>query len=126
MKKIIATDKAPAALGPYSQAVKTGNLLFISGQLGIDPATSKLVPGGTAAEAKQAMNNLMNVLKAADGGPSDLVKTTILLNDMDDFGAVNAVYAEFFDKDYPARACFQVAKLPAGGMVEIEAVAEIQ
>ncbi len=126
MKEIIATDKAPAALGPYSQGVKTGNLLFISGQLGMDPSTAKLVPGGTAAEAEQAMKNLMNVLKAAGGEPSDLVKTTILLNDMDDFGAVNTVYAKFFDKDYPARACYQVAKLPAGGMVEIEAVAEVK
>lgn len=126
MKKIITTDKAPAALGPYSQGVKTGNLLFISGQLGIDPSTAKLVPGGTAAEAEQAMKNLMNVLKAAGGESSDLVKTTILLNNMDDFGAVNTVYAGFFDKDYPARACYQVAKLPAGGMVEIEAIAEIE
>lgn len=126
MKEIIATDQAPAALGPYSQAVKTGNLLFISGQLGIDPKTSKMVTGGTAAETEQAMKNLMNVLKAAGGKPSDLVKTTILLNDMDDFGAVNTIYAGFFEKDFPARATFQVAKLPAGGMVEIEAVAEVK
>lgn len=125
MSEIIKTEKAPKALGPYSQAVKTGNLLFISGQLGIDPASSGLVPGGTAEEAAQAMKNIMAILGEAGTDSSALVKTTILLTDMGDFGAVNEVYAGFFNGSFPARACFAVKALPAGGSVEIEAVAAL-
>jgi 2-iminobutanoate/2-iminopropanoate deaminase len=119
----IATVEAPAAVGPYSQAVRSGNLLFISGQLGLAPATGTLVGPGVADEARQALCNLAAVLAAAGGGMDEVVKATIYLIDMQDFASVNAVYAEFFAAPFPARACVAVAALPKGGRVEIEAVA---
>ncbi|MDX9861889.1 MAG: Rid family detoxifying hydrolase [Rhodospirillales bacterium] len=122
-RQAIATDQAPAAVGPYSQAVRSGNLLFLSGQLGLDSATGVLVGPGVADEARQALRNLAAVLAAAAGGMGDVVKSTIYLTDMQDFAAVNAVYAEFFAAPFPARACVAVAALPKGGRVEIEAVA---
>ena len=125
MSEVISTDMAPKAIGPYSQAVKAGDMLFISGQLGIDPQSSSLVTGGVEAEASQAMKNLLAILEKAGGDSSHLVKTTILLSSMDDFGKVNEIYKGFFSGSFPARACYEVSRLPAGGKIEIEAIAVI-
>jgi len=122
MKQILFTDSAPKAVGPYSQAVAMGDTVFTSGQLGIDVATGKLA-SGVEAQAHCSMKNLGAVLKAAGLTYADILKTTIFLNDMADFAAVNAVYASYFSGDYPARSCVQVAALPLGGLVEIECVA---
>lgn len=122
MVKTIATEKAPKALGPYCQARVAGGLIFTSGQLGIDPAAGTLQEG-TAAQAKQAMINLGAVLAAAGAGYDDIVKTVIFLDDVADFGAVNEVYASFFEEAVPARSCVEVAALPAGALVEIECIA---
>ena len=121
----INTNTAPAAIGPYSQAMKAGNLLFCSGQLGLDPGTGNLVAGGIAAEARQALLNLKAVLRAAGCTTSDLVKTTVYLTDMDDFPVVNEIYAELLAPAKPARACIAVAALPKGGNIEIEAIAQL-
>jgi len=119
----IQTERAPKALGPYSQAIRSGDLVFCSGQVGIDPATGALVPGDAAAQARQVMRNLSAVLDAAGLSLASVVKTTIFLASMDDFAAVNAVYGECFDADPPARATVEVARLPLGALVEVEAVA---
>ena len=124
MRKIITTAAAPAALGPYSQAVRAGGFLFLSGQLGLDPATGALREG-VAAQAEQALDNLAAVLKQAGAGFGDVVKTTIFLADMADFQAVNAAYGERFPDRPPARSTVQVAALPRGGLVEIEMVAHL-
>ncbi|NMC56579.1 MAG: RidA family protein [Eubacteriaceae bacterium] len=123
MKKIINTELAPKAVGPYSQAVLAENILYISGQLGIDPAVSKLVEGGVIEQAHQALKNMGEILKEAGYSYDDVVKTTVLLNDIGDFVEVNKVYKEYFTSSYPARAAYQVAALPIGGLVEIEAIA---
>ncbi|BEQ13586.1 Rid family detoxifying hydrolase [Desulfoferula mesophila] len=122
--KTVTAQNAPAAVGPYSHACWAGDLLFVSGQLGLDPATGALAEGGVEAQARQAMANFAAVLKAAGLGWSQVVKTTIFLQDMADFPAVNQIYAEHFsaEEGYPARACVQVAKLPVGGLVEVEGV----
>ena len=122
MRKIITTAAAPAALGPYSQAVWAGGFLFLSGQLGLEPATGALREG-VAAQAEQALDNLAAVLKQAGAGFGDVVKTTIFLADMADFQAVNAVYGARFPDRPPARSTVQVAALPRGGLIEIEMVA---
>jgi len=125
MKNIVSAEKAPAALGPYSHAVAVpagSQLLFTSGQLGIDPATGKLAEG-VEAQTEQALTNLEAVLAAGGCTMADVVKTTVFVQDLGDFGKVNAIYGERFGKDFPARSCVQVAKLPAGGLVEIEAIA---
>jgi 2-iminobutanoate/2-iminopropanoate deaminase len=119
----IASDHAPAAVGPYSQAIRAGNLLFLSGQLGLAPETGAMAGPGVADEARQALRNLSAVLAAAGAGMDAVAKATVYLTDMADFAAVNAVYAEFFAPPFPARACIAVAALPKGGRVEIEAVA---
>ena len=121
-KNVIASDKAPAALGPYSAGIKTGNMVFLSGQLGIDPATGKL-PEGVEAQAKQSLANVGALLEAAGLGYENVVKTTVLLADINDFATVNAVYGDVFPEPYPARSCFAVAALPMGGLVEIEVIA---
>jgi len=123
--KTVIADKAPAAVGPYSHACWAGDLLFVSGQLGRNPLTDSFPEGGVEAQAKQAMLNFGAVLKAAGLEWSQVVKTTIFLQDMADFPVVNQVYAGFFSAEdgYPARACVQVAKLPLGGLVEVEGVA---
>ncbi len=121
-KQIISTAKAPGAIGPYSQATRVGGALFTSGQLGIDPATGKLAEG-VRAQAEQSMRNLGAILSEAGMSYSDIVKTTIFVQDLADFKTVNEVYASFFEGDYPARSCVQVAALPMGGLVEIECVA---
>jgi 2-iminobutanoate/2-iminopropanoate deaminase len=118
-KKVIATDQAPKAIGPYSQGVLVGNMLFVSGQLGIDPLTGKMVEGGVGAQARQALTNVMAILMAANMSLRDAVQVQVFLVDIADFAAVNEVYKEFFGEPYPARAAFAVAALPAGGSVEI-------
>ena len=123
MREAIATNRAPAALGPYSQAIKTDTLLFCSGQLGLDPETGNLVEGGVEAQAQQALANLRAVLEASGSSMARVVKTVIFLADMADFAAVNAVYAQEFLNAPPARSTVQVAGLPKGGLVEIEMIA---
>ncbi len=125
MKTIIATNKAPAALGPYSQAVRSGNTIYVSGQIGIDPATGSLVSDDVQAQAAQALANLEAVLAEAGAAPADVTKTTVFLADMNDFPAVNEIYAKTFTDNPPARSCVAVAALPKGARVEIDAVAEL-
>ena len=121
-REAISTSGAPGAIGPYSQAIAAGGLLFCSGQLGLDPATGELVDG-VEAQAERSLRNLMAVLDAAGLGPADVAKTTVFLADMADFATVNAVYARIFPDPPPARSTVQVAALPKAGRVEIEAVA---
>lgn len=123
MKSAITTTDAPQAIGPYSQAVRVGQWLFCSGQIGLDPATGELVPGGVVAEAGRVLENLRAVLTAAGGSLDDVVRTTIYLVDLADFGRVNEVYARVFQSPYPARATVGVSALPRGARVEIDAVA---
>ena len=125
MKEIITSENAPKALGPYSVANRFGNLVFCSGQLGLDPATNEFVPGGVEAETRRALTNLNGVLHAAGTSMENVVKTTVFLRDMADFAKMNAVYAEFFPINPPARSTVQVAALPRGGAVEIEMIAVI-
>jgi 2-iminobutanoate/2-iminopropanoate deaminase len=122
-KKIIYSEKAPQPLGPYSQAVACGGFLFTAGQVGIDPRTGKLVEGGVKAETRQVMANLSVVLSEAGASFDDVVKSTIFLKDMGDFAAVNEIYGEHFRQSHPARSAIQVAALPLGALVEIEAIA---
>ena len=122
-KKIVSTEKAPKAIGPYSQAIIFENLVFTSGQLGLDPATMELVEGGIEAQTRQVLTNLKHVLGTADSGLKFVVKTTVFLQDMNDFTKMNAIYAEFFPENPPARSTVQVAGLPKGALVEIECVA---
>ena len=122
-RKTIQTDKAPAAMGPYSQALLVGNTLYISGQLGIDPATGKMVEGPAAKQAEQALQNIMAILMEANMSMHNVVQTQVFLADIADFAAVNEVYKTFFAEPYPARAAFGVAALPASGSVEILATA---
>ena len=123
MKKAIQTDRAPQALGPYSQAVLSGDTLYMSAQVGIDPAQGKIVAGDVAGQTRQVMSNLEAVLKASDMAFADVVKTTIFLASLDDFQTVNGIYGDYFDADPPARATVQVAALPLGALVAVEAVA---
>lgn len=126
VKDIIATDRAPRAIGPYSQAVRAGDLVFASGQIPIDPATGEFVAGGIAEQTEQVLHNLTAVLAAAGLGLNQVVKTTVFLADMDDFTAMNEVYGRFFGAEPPARATVQAARLPRDAKVEIEAIAVIQ
>ncbi|MDR2385153.1 MAG: RidA family protein [Tannerella sp.] len=123
MKKAIKTEKAPAAIGPYSQAVKAGDLLFVSGQLGIDPETGNFVADGAEEQARQAFRNIRAIISEAGYEISDIVKTTVFLSDMSDFAVVNEVYARQFDGDFPARSAVAVKTLPKNGLVEIEVIA---
>ncbi len=125
MKQTILAQNAPAAIGPYSHAVVSGSFVFTSGQLGFDPSTGKLLEG-VEAQAEQAFKNLEAVLKASGASLADIVKTTVFLADMKDFPLVNKIYGAHFEGDYPARSCVQVAALPAGGLVEVEAVAVLK
>jgi 2-iminobutanoate/2-iminopropanoate deaminase len=122
-KKIISTEKAPKAIGPYSQAIVVDRLVFTAGQVGLDPATMELVPGGVEAQTRQVLTNLRYVLEKADSGLPSVIKTTVFLQDLADFARMNAVYAEFFPENPPARSTIQVAGLPKGALVEIECVA---
>ncbi len=124
-RSVVKTEKAPKAIGPYSMAVKAGPFVFTSGQLGLDPVTGNLAEGGVEAETRQALTNLGNILQAAGTTMSSVVKTTVFLRDINDFARMNAVYGEFFPENPPARSAFQVAALPKGAAVEIEAVAAL-
>ena len=123
VKEIISTDKAPGAIGPYSQAVKTGNMVFVSGQIPIDPATGHFVSEDVAGQTDQVFKNLQAVLEAAGSGLDKVIKTTVFLADMNDFAAMNEVYGRYFTADYPARATVQAARLPRDARVEIECIA---
>jgi 2-iminobutanoate/2-iminopropanoate deaminase len=124
-KTIVHTDKAPKAIGPYSQAVRTETMVYTAGQIALDPATGELVAGGVEEQTRQVLTNLQNVLEAAGSSLANVVKTTVFLKDMSDFPKMNPVYAEFFGENPPARSTVAVAGLPKGGLVEIEAVALI-
>lgn len=123
MKKVIFTEKAPAAIGPYSQAIEANGMVFLSGQLPVDPATGEFVPGGVAEQTKQCFENIKNVLAAAGLTTANIVKTTVFLADMSLFTEMNGVYATYFEGDFPARSAFAVKALPKGALVEIESIA---
>ena len=122
--KVINTKKAPAAIGPYSQAIQVGNLIYTSGQLPIDPATGVFPEGGIKEQTRQSLTNVKAILEEAGVSMSNVVKTTVFMADMGDFGDMNGVYAEFFSEPYPARSAVAVKTLPKGALVEIEVVAE--
>ena len=128
MRKVIKTAKAPAAVGPYSQAIKTENMVYCSGQLGLDPASGNMVAGGIEAQARQVLRNLQAVLTEAGSDLRHVVKCTVFMQDLADFAVMNQVYSEFFppDAEPPARSTFQVAKLPKDALVEIEAIALVK
>jgi 2-iminobutanoate/2-iminopropanoate deaminase len=123
MKKVISTTKAPAAIGPYSQAIRVGNLVYTSGQIPIDPATGNFVDGGIKEQTRQSLTNVKAILVEAGLSMADVVKTTVFMADMNDFADMNSVYAEFFAEPYPARSAVAVKTLPKGALVEIEVVA---
>ena len=122
MKKVISTDKAPAAIGPYSQAIEVNGMVYTSGIIPVDPATGN-IPQGSVEQAKQALTNLSNLLEAAGTSMDNVIKTTVFFKEMNDFGAINEVYATYFTGDFPARSCVEVARLPKDVMLEIEAIA---
>lgn len=123
MKKVIYTSKAPGAVGPYSQAIEINGTLYISGQIPIVPDTGNIVEGGISEQTEQVLQNIRAILEKAGYEPADVVKSTCLLSDMDNFGEMNTVYASFYPVDPPARAAYQVVKLPLGVMIEIETIA---
>ena len=123
MKKVLATTKAPAAIGPYSQAIRADKFVFVSGQSPIDPATGEFAGDDIAAQTRQSLTNIQNILASEGLTMANVVKTTVLLKNISDFGAMNEVYASFFESDCPARAAFEVAALPKAALVEIEAIA---
>lgn len=122
-KKVISTPDAPAAIGPYSQAIQVGNTLYLSGQLGLNPKTGKFAPGGFEAQARQALKNQEAVLKAAGFSLDDVVQCQVFVKDLNSYPRFNAIYKEFFKKDYPARAVLEVSRIPADGLVEIMMIA---
>ena len=123
MKQVINTNEAPGAIGPYSQAIKANGFLFVSGQLPVVPATGQFAEGGVSGQTRQSLENVKAILAAAGCTLDDVVKTTVFIKDMNDFGAVNTAYAEYFTQDCPARACIEVARLPKDALVEIEVIA---
>ena len=123
MKQVINTNQAPGAIGPYSQAIKANGFLFVSGQLPVVPATGQFAEGGVSGQTRQSLENVKAILAAAGCTLDDVVKTTVFIKDMNDFGTVNTAYAEYFTQDCPARACFEVARLPKDALVEIEVIA---
>ena len=126
MKTIISTPKAPAAIGPYSQAVLVNGMLFTSGVIPIDPETNTLVEGDVTVQARQAIGNLKNLIEASGSSMDKVVKTTVFIKDMNDFGKINDIYKEFFTSDFPARSCVEVARLPKDVLIEIEAIATVE
>lgn len=123
MKKIISTERAPKAIGPYSQAVEANGMLFISGQIPINPAIGKVIEGGIAEQTEQVMKNIGEILKAAGYEFKDVIKSTCLLSDMNNFAAMNEVYGRYYPENHPARAAYGVVKLPLGALIEIETIA---
>ena len=126
MKKCFSTEKGPKAIGPYCTATVSGSVAFLSGMLGIDPTAGKLVEGGVEAQARQSMQNICTVLEELGLSAKAVLKTTVFLSDLNDFGKVNAIYADFFGPDYPSRSCVEVARLPMDALVEIEAIASVE
>ena len=126
MKTIISTPKAPAAIGPYSQAVLVNGMLFTSGVIPIDPETNTLVEGDVTVQARQAIGNLKNLIEASGSSMDKVVKTTVFIKDMNDFGKINDTYKDFFTSDFPARSCVEVARLPKDVLIEIEAIATVE
>lgn len=126
MKTIICTPKAPAAIGPYSQAVLVNGMLFTSGVIPIDPETNTLVEGDVTVQARQAIGNLKNLIEASGSSMDKVVKTTVFIKDMNDFGKINDIYKDFFTSDFPARSCVEVARLPKDVLIEIEAIATVE
>ena len=124
MKKIISTPKAPAAIGPYSQAIEVNGLLFTSGVIPIVPSPGELAEGGIEAQADQAIGNLAALIEAAGAKIENTIKTTVFIKNMDDFAKVNEIYAKYFTTDFPARSCVEVARLPKDVLIEIEAIVE--
>lgn len=124
MKKIISTNEAPAAIGPYSQAIEVGGLIFTSGVIPIVPSTGELVTGGIEEQAEQALGNLAALIKASGAKVENTVKTTVFIKNMDDFAKVNEIYAKYFTTDFPARSCVEVARLPKDVLIEVEAIVE--
>ena len=122
MKKIISTEKAPAAIGPYSQAIEVNGMVYTSGVIPVNPQTGE-IPEGTVAQATQALTNLKNLLEAAGSSMDKVIKTTVFIKEMDEFGTINGIYKEFFTSDFPARSCVEVARLPKDVLLEIEAIA---
>ena len=122
MKKVISTTNAPAAIGPYSQAIEANGFVFASGQIPVDPATGE-VPKGIEAQAEQVMKNMKNLMEAAGTSLENVVKTTVFIQSMDDFGTINGIYSKYFVSECPARSCVEVAKLPKGVLLEMEAIA---
>ena len=125
MKTVVRTESAPAAVGPYSQAVRSGGLVWVSGQIPLDPQTGQLVPGSVEDQTRQVLLNLEAILRAAGSGMERIVRATVYLTDLDDFDCVNRIYGEAFTGDPPARVCVEVSRLPRGAEVEIDAVAEV-
>jgi len=123
MKQVINTDKAPGAIGPYSQAIKANGFMFVSGQLPVVPTTGQFAEGGIVAQTKQSLENIKAILAQAGCTFADIVKTTVFIKDMNDFAVMNTMYAEYFTKDCPARACIEIARLPKDALVEIEVIA---
>ena len=126
MRETVRTGKAPAAIGPYSQAIRSGGFLFCSGQIPLDPATGKMIEGGIEAQTERVLRNLAAVLEAGGASLRSVAKTTVYLVDLSDFSAMNEVYGTFFPENPPARATIQASKLPAGALVEIDAVASVE
>lgn len=124
MKKVISTDQAPAAIGPYSQAIEIGNLIFTSGMIPINPATGELVTGSVEAQAEQAFSNLQHLIEASGSSMDKVIKTVVFIQNMEDFGKINEIYAKYFPEPYPARSCVEVARLPKDVALEVEAIVE--
>ena len=122
MKKIIATDKAPAAIGPYSQAIEVNGMVYTSGVIPVNPVTGE-IPEGTVAQATQALTNLKNLIEEAGSSMDKVIKTTVFIKEMDEFATINGIYKDFFTSDFPARSCVEVARLPKDVLLEIEAIA---
>lgn len=121
---VIKTDKAPAAIGPYSQAITLGDMVFTSGQIPVNPETGE-IPEGVKAQAEQAFSNLKNLIEASGGKMANVIKTTVFIKNMEDFATINEIYASYFEAPYPARSCVEVARLPKDVLLEVEAVAKI-
>ena len=122
MKKVISTTNAPAAIGPYSQAIEANGLVFASGQIPVNPATGE-IPEGIEAQAEQVMTNMKNLLEAAGTSMENVVKTTVFIKSMDDFGTINGIYSKYFEKDCPARSCVEISRLPKDVLLEMQAIA---